>query len=88
MDTLLKNNARAEESSSSSQSGWADLPSDSEDTFFFTSEEVEDYRRDKRRKLLTQAHAERVKAIEAEENLEPEESWGASDEEVRINPAF
>lgn len=77
-----------EELSYSSQSGWEDLPSDSEDTFFFTSEEVDEYRREKRRKTLTQAHADRVRAIEAEEKMDQEEAWGGSDEEVRVMRCF
>ncbi|KAF9442708.1 hypothetical protein P691DRAFT_810224 [Macrolepiota fuliginosa MF-IS2] len=73
----------------SSPSGWSDLPSDTEETFFFSPEEAEDFRNEKRRRLLEQAHEERVKARlkeeEEEENEEAvdEDPWGGSDEEVR-----
>jgi len=53
--------------------------------FFFSQEEVEDYRRDKRRRLLTQSHEERLKAIQQTEgDVEEEDIWGGSDEEVTI----
>ncbi|KAG6333476.1 hypothetical protein ID866_5613 [Astraeus odoratus] len=71
-----------------SPSGWSDLPSDAEDTFFFSPEEIEDYRRDKRRRLLDRGREERMRAIlEAERerglNRDGEDSdvWGGSDEE-------
>ncbi|KAJ7074808.1 hypothetical protein C8F01DRAFT_1205653 [Mycena amicta] len=56
-----------------SPSGWSDLPSDSEDTFFFTPEEADDYLRE-----------ERLKARKAEDGEPEEEIWGGSDEEVTI----
>lgn len=49
---------------------------------------MEDYRRDKRRKLLTQTHEDRIKAIAEEEEIEPEETWGDSDEEVHTSIIF
>ncbi|KAF7305404.1 hypothetical protein HMN09_00792800 [Mycena chlorophos] len=55
-----------------SPSGWSDLPSDTEDMFFLSPEEVQDYRREKRRKLIDQAREDRVKARRAEDG-EPEE---------------
>ncbi|KAJ7119643.1 hypothetical protein C8R44DRAFT_788594 [Mycena epipterygia] len=65
-----------------SPSGWSDLPSDAEDTFFFAPSEAEDYRQEKRRKLMDRAREERLKARRAEDG-EPEEEdvWGGSDEE-------
>ena len=74
-----------------SPSGWSDLPSDTEDTFFFTPDETEDFRREKRRRLIEQTREERLKARmeeddvddDDEENQEDEDVWGGSDEEVR-----
>ena len=66
--------------------GWSDLPSDAEDTFFFSREEVEDYHRDKRRRTLEKGREERLRALreEDDEQMGPkdEEVWGGSDEEV------
>lgn len=63
----------------SSPAGWSDLPSDAEDTFFFTAGETGDYRREKRRRLMEQTRDERLKARMEEDG---EEIWGGSDEEV------
>lgn len=71
-----------------SPTGWSDLPSDSEDTFFLNREEIEDYRRDKRRKVLENLREERLRALreEREEEEAPnEDPWGDSDEEVHPN---
>ena len=73
----------------SSPGGWSDLPSDSEDTFFFSAEEVEDYRREKRRRVMNRDREARLRAIRAEEGddeaeRDPKEDWGGSDEEVRF----
>lgn len=68
----------------SSPGGWSDLPSDAEDTFFFSPDEIEDYRRDKRRRLIDQGREDRLRALhsEAEADEQPaEEQWGGSDEE-------
>lgn len=71
-----------------SPSGWSDLPSDSEDTFFFSPNELEDYHREKRRRTIDQAREERLKARLAEDGeednikQEEEEVWGGSDEEA------
>ncbi|KAJ4485652.1 hypothetical protein J3R30DRAFT_3441007 [Lentinula aciculospora] len=62
----------------SSPTGWSDLPSDAEDIFFFTAEETEDYRREKRRRLMEQTRDERLKARAEEDG---DEVWGESDEE-------
>src|SRR5436309_2294632 len=70
-----------------SPGGWSDLPSDSEDMFFLSPSEVEDYRREKRRKLIENYREERVRARRAEDGDEDEaedEAWGGSDEEVRM----
>ncbi|KAH7925803.1 hypothetical protein BV22DRAFT_1194918 [Leucogyrophana mollusca] len=66
-----------------SPSGWSDLPSDTEDTFFFSPEEIEDYRRDKRRRLIEKNREERLRALSAAEGGdEPDpDPWGGSDEE-------
>ncbi|KAI6044139.1 hypothetical protein EDC04DRAFT_3138098 [Pisolithus marmoratus] len=70
-----------------SPSGWSELPSDTEDTFFFSPDEAEDYRRDKRRKLIDHAREERMRAILARDREregatgEDSEVWGGSDEE-------
>ncbi|KAF9222246.1 hypothetical protein BS17DRAFT_809588 [Gyrodon lividus] len=65
-----------------SPSGWSDLPSDSEDTFFFSPDEVEDYRREKRRRLIDRSREDRLKALAAAEGEEGSDPWGGSDEEV------
>ena len=77
----------------SSPTGWSDLPSDTEDTFFFTPDEAEDFRREKRRRLLDNAREERLKARMEEDGVdeepkEEEDVWGGSDEEVCINGTF
>ncbi|KAG6372520.1 hypothetical protein JVT61DRAFT_7626 [Boletus reticuloceps] len=65
-----------------SPSGWSDLPSDSEDTFFFSPDELEDYRRDKRRKLLDRGREERLRALETIDDQERDtDPWEGSDEE-------
>ncbi|KAI0804703.1 hypothetical protein BC629DRAFT_1201402 [Irpex lacteus] len=69
-----------------SPTGWSDLPSDSEDTFFFSPDEVEDYHREKRRRMIDQSREERLRALRAESGddaarEEEEDPWGGSDEE-------
>ena len=73
-----------------SPSGWSDLPSDAEDTIFFSKNEAEDYQRHKRRRTLDKAREERLKARLAEDNdqFEEQDAWGGSDEEVFIYPQF
>ncbi|KAH7914895.1 hypothetical protein BJ138DRAFT_1170279 [Hygrophoropsis aurantiaca] len=70
-----------------SPSGWSDLPSDAEDTFFFSPEEAEDYRRDKRRRVIEKNREERLQALFAAEGGEEPDSdpWGGSDEEPDDN---
>ena len=48
-----------------SPGGWSDLPSDAEDTFFFSAEEAEDYRRDKRRRVIDRDREARLTALRA-----------------------
>ncbi|KAE9409209.1 hypothetical protein BT96DRAFT_931980 [Gymnopus androsaceus JB14] len=64
-----------------SPTGWSDLPSDAEETYFFTAEETEDFRREKRRRLMEQTREERLKARMEEDGEQGEEIWGGSDEE-------
>ncbi|TFK82902.1 hypothetical protein K466DRAFT_590178 [Polyporus arcularius HHB13444] len=68
-----------------SPGGWSDLPSDAEDTFFFSAAEVEDYRRDKRRRVINRDREARLNALREEhgddEEEDPREQWGGSDEE-------
>ncbi|KAI0739354.1 hypothetical protein C8Q80DRAFT_1260916 [Daedaleopsis nitida] len=69
-----------------SPSGWSDLPSDAEDTFFFSCAEAEDYRREKRRRVIDGDREARLQALRAEaggddDDLNAEEEWGGSDEE-------
>jgi hypothetical protein len=66
-----------------SPSGWSDLPSDSEDTFFFSPDELEDYRREKRRRLIDRSQEERLRALATIDGQEEDpDPWGGSDEEV------
>ncbi|KAA1475316.1 hypothetical protein DENSPDRAFT_420265 [Dentipellis sp. KUC8613] len=85
LDALPKPTPVSSSSRPPSPSGWSDLPSDAEDTFFFTPEEAEDYHREKRRRIINQLREERLKAREAEDDgddLHPAtEQWGGSDEE-------
>jgi hypothetical protein len=65
-----------------SPSGWSDLPSDSEDTFFFSPDELEDYRREKRRRLIDRSQEERLRALATIDGQEEDpDPWGGSDEE-------
>lgn len=77
-------------SSPPSPSGWSDHPSDSEDTFFFSTSEISDYQRNKRRRLLDAAQSSRLQSLRLREGLEsgadedssaPEEVWGDDDEQ-------
>ncbi|EIN06833.1 hypothetical protein PUNSTDRAFT_115304 [Punctularia strigosozonata HHB-11173 SS5] len=86
LDTLPENDGTTttpthEASDVLARVGWDDLPSDSEDTFFLGPSEIEDYRREKRRRVLAENHAARMRALlEDEPEAEPEERW-LSDEE-------
>jgi hypothetical protein len=78
--------AYREERRPSSPSGWSDIPSDAEDTFFFTQVETDDYRRYKRRRLMESAREERLRALaQLDPADEPQETCWASDEEVRVS---
>ncbi|KAK7033916.1 hypothetical protein VNI00_012540 [Paramarasmius palmivorus] len=65
----------------SDSDGWSDLPSDAEDTFFLTPEEIEDYKRDKRRRDIERSREARLKARMDEDGVTAEDVWGGSDEE-------
>ncbi|KAF8151765.1 hypothetical protein B0H34DRAFT_728932 [Crassisporium funariophilum] len=73
------------DSRTDSPTGWSDLSSDAEDTFFFSRDEVEDFRKEKRRKLLERTREERLKARMEEDGVQEDEQeddiWGGSDEE-------
>lgn len=72
-------------SPSVSDSGWSDLPSDTEDTFFLSPAEIEDYVRAKRRAALVRDRDARLRALaedDPEPPAKPENVWGGSDEEV------
>ncbi|KAG1769074.1 hypothetical protein EV702DRAFT_1203055 [Suillus placidus] len=64
-----------------SPTGWSDLPSDTEDTFFFTPHEIEDYRREKRRRLIDRNREDRLRALAKTDESEQLDLWGGSDEE-------
>jgi hypothetical protein len=60
------------------------LDPDSEDLFFFSVDEAEDIRREKRRRLVESNHEARLLAMKGSGPVEPTaNSWGGSDEEVR-----
>jgi hypothetical protein len=69
-----------------SPTGWSDIPSDAEDTFFFTPAEMDEFQREKRRRLLEKSREERLKARLQEDGIDDEvqdqDVWGDSDEEV------
>ncbi|KAL7414650.1 hypothetical protein BDY24DRAFT_414361 [Mrakia frigida] len=64
--------------------GWSDLPSDTEDTFFFSEDEAEDYERDKKRRRLEGLRGGRLAALGGDvvEEPEEEEEEGKKDEEI------
>ena len=66
----------------------SDLPSDTEDTFFFSPSEVDDYHREKRRRTMEQDHELRLQALRdtCQDDIDDgpdEDFWGGSDEEVQ-----
>ncbi|KAF8237274.1 hypothetical protein L208DRAFT_1389507 [Tricholoma matsutake] len=86
----LRSTTNATRSVPDSPGGWSDIPSDSEDTFFFSPQEVEDFHREKKRRLLDTNREERLRARriedgESSEVEEDEEIWGGSDEEVSFH---
>ena len=67
-------------------SGWSDLPSDAEDTFFLTPEETTDLHRTKRLRHLDALRTARLRALspdadDTDLNADAD-AWGGSDEEV------
>lgn len=94
LDTLPSTSASsASEHAPLSPTGWSDLPSDAEDTFFLAADEVEDYHREKRRRMIEQSREDRMRALRAELGEEEdqgreEDSWGGSDEEVSRKRAY
>ncbi|KAG6808588.1 hypothetical protein H0H92_003639, partial [Tricholoma furcatifolium] len=73
---------------SPTNSGWSDLPSDTEDTFFLTPEERDDFQREKKRRRITEMRDARVRARRAEDGVgsdddedDKDDAWGGSDEE-------
>lgn len=75
-------------SPSSSLGGWSDLPSDAEDTFFFSGSEGEEYEQDKKRRKLDALRGGRLAALEDTSEKDrisqghDEDVWGGSEEEV------
>lgn len=73
-----------------SPTGWSDLPSDSEDTFFFSPAEIEELHHEKRRKLVDAGREARLRANResdpdpARDFLEAMELWGGDEEEVQL----
>lgn len=73
-----------------SPTGWSDLPSDSEETFFHQPHEIEERRHEKRRKLFDFAREERLRALKdsdpdpVRDCEEDKEKWGDDSEEVRL----
>ena len=87
LDSTSISPASAQQPTELSSDGWSDLPSDTEDTFFFSRDEAEDYHREKRRRLIDQGREERLRALrdaDDEEETREEDEWGGSDEEVRV----
>jgi hypothetical protein len=94
LPTLPSREANVRESSPLSSTGWSDLPSDAEDTFFFSGDEGDDYTRGKKRRRMEAGRAERMEALrlqmaqetkdeeEREQGKEKSEVWGGHDEEV------
>ncbi|KAI0739362.1 hypothetical protein C8Q80DRAFT_1111378, partial [Daedaleopsis nitida] len=86
LPAIISSSAEALVEEPDSPSGWSDLPSDAEDTFFFSCAEAEDYRREKRRRVIDGDREARLQALRAEaggddDDLNAEEEWGGSDEE-------
>jgi hypothetical protein len=66
--------------------GWDELPSDDEDMWFFRSEEAEEYRYKKRRKLNEDMRTVRLRQMAAQTGKNSDDLWGDSDEEVFTFP--
>ena len=71
-------------------SGWSNFPPDAEDTFFFSLEEIEDYRRDKRRRLIDRGREERMRAtLEREgknDTADDSDVWGGMTKKCVYRP--
>ncbi|KAJ9093734.1 hypothetical protein QFC21_006330 [Naganishia friedmannii] len=68
--------------SPASSTGWTDLPSDAEDTFFLSGDEGQEYEREKKRRRIDAAREKRVEALRArmaEEEVERREEKPADD---------
>lgn len=68
---------------------WEDLPSEAEDNFFLSSEEIEKYRLRKRLELMERNRLERIRQAEDAEQINSNltsDRWGGSDEEVCADP--
>ena len=65
----------------------SDLPSDTEDTFFFSPSEADDYHREKRRRTMGRDRESRLQALrdtDQDDDDSPDgDLWGGSDEEVQ-----
>jgi hypothetical protein len=78
--------------SPASSTGWTDMPSDAEDTFFLSGDEGDEYEREKKRRRIDAARERRVEALktrmaeeeEARKRVEQpaDDVWGDDDEEV------
>ncbi|KAI5478575.1 hypothetical protein MNV49_004834 [Pseudohyphozyma bogoriensis] len=71
----------ADQSSPISDSGFTDLPSDSEDMFYFTVEERDEINAARKRRRLEDDRMERLKAREEEDRLREEERRKKEEEE-------
>ena len=65
----------------------SELPSDTEDTFFFSPSEADDYHREKRRRTMERDRESRLQALrdtDQDDDDSPDgDLWGGSDEEVQ-----
>jgi hypothetical protein len=95
LPTLPPKDLKVGASSPFSSTGWSELPSDAEDTFFFSGDEGDDYERGKKRRRLEAGRAERLQAMNLrleqeaadEDRLQASDKgkevvWGGHDEEV------
>jgi hypothetical protein len=67
------------------EDGWDDLPSDAEDLFFFSQEEADEIRREKRRKLINAAQEARLAAMNTRDMEKESDIAVDIDEEVRVS---
>jgi hypothetical protein len=59
-----------------SPTGWSDLPSDGEDTFLLSPEELDEYHRESRRREIEQGREKRIRAMQ-----EAEKGSGTKDQD-------